>query len=64
MPAILTIVTEDDLLDFVSDQADTETRETVEAAAATDARVRHVLGCIEQVDCALRELSGDPSTTR
>lgn len=64
MPAILTIVTEDDLLDFIGDQADPETRETVEAAAMTDARVAQTLDRIERAGRALRELSGNRSPTR
>lgn len=64
MPAILTIVTEDDLLDFIGDQADPETRETVEAAAMTDARVGQALDRMERAGRALRELSGNRGPTR
>lgn len=64
MPAILTVITEDDLLDFANGEADAETRMAVKAAKATDRRVQHMLVGIAKVDRALDSLGGPTKAGR
>ena len=62
MPAILTVITEDDLLDFANNEVDAETQKAVRAAVNADRRVRRMLEGVEQVDSALRHLAGPRKT--
>lgn len=57
MPAVLTVITEDDLLDFANSEADTEKQMTVRAAMNTDDRVRRLLNGIERVNRRLGDLA-------